>query len=166
MHLETSEKVNLEHVVESVRKILEQNFLLSLSTYLRGSIWTSTVFYSYDKDLNIYFVSDPNTRHSKMLGDNPNVSAAIYSTNFIWGTNIQGIQLQGNCIKLSAPQTLVHGFAYLQRFPIAQKVFSSPEMLLSEKMSARLFQIKPTLIQLYDEVSLSEDDPIQRIIFD
>jgi uncharacterized protein YhbP (UPF0306 family) len=166
MYLESKGKESLEYVLNAIRKIIDDNYLLALSTFAHGTLWTSTVFYSYDEDLNIYFVSDPRTRHCKMIENNPEVSLAIYDTNAIWGTNIQGVQLEGHVKKLSVVQTIAHGSSYLQRFPVAKTIFRSPEMLASDRMAARLYQIKPKIIQLYDEVSLPEDEPIQRVIFD
>lgn len=166
MYLELPGPDGLEHVLNAIRSIAEKNILLSLSTYAQGELWTSTVFYAIDGDFNFYFVSDPETRHCRMMSENPTVSASIYSTDVVWGTNIQGVQLVGVVKQLALPQTMMHGLVYLRRFPVAQSVFSSPEMLLSDKMNSRFYQIAPKLIQLYDEVTLSGDNPIQRVVFD
>jgi len=165
MRLESGEET-IQEVLEAVFAILEKNTLLALSTFADNEIWTCTLFYSYDKDLNMYFVSSPDTRHCQMMSKNNHVSGTIYPPAAVWGTDIQGIQFEALAERVPVPLVPIHGFRYLKRFPVAKKFISSPELLLSDKISDRLYRLTPLLIQLYDEVAIPEGDPIRRIIFD
>ena len=39
--------------------------------------WIATVYYTLDQDLNIYFLSDPNTIHCRQIAKNPKVAITI-----------------------------------------------------------------------------------------
>ncbi len=165
MRLESGQEP-LQKILDAIFAILEKNTLLALSTFAVNEVWTSTVFYAYDKKLNFYFVSEPGTRHCQMIAKNKNVSGAIYPSDSLWGTDIQGIQFEAVAERVPVTSVLFHGAHYLMRFPVAKKFISSPKLLLSDKMAVRLYQITPRLIQIYDEVTITEGEPIRRIIFD
>lgn len=156
---------SVEFVLNTATKILDENSLLTLSTYSDDEIWTSTVFYSFDKHFNFYFVSDPDSMHCKMIAKNNKVAFAIYSTNTIWGTDIQGLQFQGTAERMPIHKILSCGAHYLMRFPVAQKFIESPEILLSDKTSVRLYSIRPTSMQVYDEITFTEGEPYRWIDF-
>lgn len=50
---------------------------MSLATVDEGGPWVSDLIYVFDDALNIYWLSLPDTRHSKALLDNPKVAATI-----------------------------------------------------------------------------------------
>lgn len=152
-----------QEIMAAIFSVFNNNTLLSLSTHADDKIWTSVLFYAYDHDMNLYVITDPNSLHGKMIQKNPNVSGAIYSTNSIWGTNIQGIQFTGIAERVSILSTIAHGEYYLKRFPIARKFISSPELLLSDKMKSRLYSIKLKTIKIYDEINFPDGDPARSI---
>lgn len=156
---------SLEVVLNAINIILKNNTLLSLSTFEVNSIWTSTVFFSYDPDYNIYFISDPKTRHCQMIMNNGKVSGAIYSSKSQWGTDIQGIQFEAQAERVPIFKILSIGAAYLKRFPIAEKFIASPEFFNTDKISSRLYRLTPVMFQIYDEIAF-KPEPIRRIIFD
>jgi len=152
-------------IVSVIKALLEANTLLALSTSIGDVTWTSTVFFSYDDALNIYFISNPATKHCQMIEKNPKISGAIYSSVAEWGTEIQGIQLQGYAARVPLRQAIPCGLRYLKRFPIAGQFIPSAELFTTDKISSRLYQITPSLIQIYDEIAFGDDEPIRRIIF-
>lgn len=164
MKLEKGQE-DLTLLSEAIFDILENNKLLALSTVFEKKIWTSTLFYSFDKEFNMYFVSEPESQHCQMISKNKVVSGAVYSSNSIWGTDIQGVQFEAIAERVSPASTLIHGASYLERFPVARKFFKSPKDFLSKTASVRLYRLVPQLIQLHDEVTIPEGDPIRRIIF-
>lgn len=165
MKLEKGQE-SVQYVFNLILNILKNNTLMSLSTQSEEQLWTSCVFYSYDVDeVKLYFVSSPESIHCKMIHNNSHVSGAIYSTEAVWGTNIQGIQFKGKAELVPAYLAILKGGNYLKRFPIAKKFISSPEIFLDKLSSVRLYCIDIELIQLYDEVNLSGEDCIRRIIF-
>ena len=73
---------------------LENNRLMTLATSEKNIPWAATVFFAYDQDLNIYFISRPETRKTKHLQANPNVSVVVNHHQPKSGL-IKGVQLEG-----------------------------------------------------------------------
>ncbi len=77
-----------------VVEILEKEHLISLATIDDGGVWVSDVIYVFDDDLNIYWMSDPEVRHSEAILKNPQVAGTITISNKNKEPNL-GIQISG-----------------------------------------------------------------------
>lgn len=66
---------------EKAKQILEDNiYCVVASSSKEGEPWISPVFYGYDEDYNIYWISDKDAKHSKLIKNNPQVSIAIFNS--------------------------------------------------------------------------------------
>lgn len=81
-------------------EILEENQYCALATSTENTPWSCTVTYANDKNFNLYFMSDPNSKHTKDFQSNNVVSAVIYDSTQKWGKGL-GVQLAGNVEKIS-----------------------------------------------------------------
>ena len=97
---------------ELVQTILAQGYLMSLGTIDDGGVWVSDVIYIHDDALNIFWLSDPDVRHSIAIRQNPKVSATITVSNNAGepnvGLQVEGIaeKLEGNNLALAAKHRL------------------------------------------------------------
>ncbi len=67
--------------VEKAKQILEDNiYCVVASSTKDGKPWISPVFYGYDEDYNIYWISDKDAKHSDIIRNNPQVSIAIFNS--------------------------------------------------------------------------------------
>lgn len=65
--------------VEKVIKDYIKNVLhMSLGTCVDNKPWVCEVHFAYDDEMNLYFGSDANRRHSQEIAINPNVSGTIH----------------------------------------------------------------------------------------
>lgn len=62
---------------KTIEDYLKEKEIMQLATVKDGSPWICTVNYVPDKNLNLYWMSLRNTRHSKELKANPNTAVAI-----------------------------------------------------------------------------------------
>jgi uncharacterized protein YhbP (UPF0306 family) len=60
-----------------IDEVLAKGHLMSLATLDDGGVWVCHVVYVFDDDLSVYWLSKPDTRHSKALLLNPDVAGAI-----------------------------------------------------------------------------------------
>lgn len=67
---------------------------MSLGTIDDGGVWVSDVIYLHDGDCNLFWLSDPDVRHSRAIRKNPNVAATITVSNNAGEENI-GLQIKG-----------------------------------------------------------------------
>lgn len=124
-------------------QVLEQGYLMSLGIADGGGVWVSDVIYLFDEDLNIYWMSDPDARHSKAIAKHSQVAASItvsvpHAPNF-------GIQVTGNA-------ECIHG----SRWDLAIKHLVKRGKVVPEKVVDILqgdcwYVLRPTLVELIDE---------------
>ncbi|MDP3762541.1 MAG: pyridoxamine 5'-phosphate oxidase family protein, partial [bacterium] len=66
-----------KNIEQLIKEVLNKGYLMSLATLDDGGVWASDVIYVYDDDLNIYWMSYPNVRHSEAILKNPKVAGTI-----------------------------------------------------------------------------------------
>lgn len=90
----------MEHDIGAlVRSILEKGHLLSLATVDEGGPWVSDLVYVFDDDLNIYWLSMPEARHSKAILKHPMVAGTVTISTRSKEPN-EAIQIAGTAEKI------------------------------------------------------------------
>lgn len=74
---------------------------MSLAIQDEGGVWVADVIYIYDDKLNIYWMSDPDVRHSQAILKNSKVAGTITVSGK--GENNLGIQFMGMAEKINGP---------------------------------------------------------------
>jgi len=135
-----------------ILEVLDQTHLMSLAINDSNGPWVADVLFIYDDNLNIYWMSDPATRHSKAIQENNKVAGSItHSTkskeaNF--GIQFNGIaeQLEGVQFKLLVKHLVKRGY---------------PKPKLSQAMKLLdgdcWYKLIPTRIGLIDEKHFGYD---------
>ena len=96
---------------ETIQGILEKGYLMSIATLDDGGVWVSDVIYVFDDEFNLYWMSDPDVRHSKAMLKNNLVSGTV-TINGPGKENL-GIQFSGQASKIDGV-----------RYDLAQKHFA------------------------------------------
>lgn len=66
----------------------------SIATVDDKGVWVNPVYFAWDEEFNLYFISMPRARHMQNIAKNPRVAVAIYKTE--QKGDVIGIQLEGN----------------------------------------------------------------------
>lgn len=109
-------------------EIIQENQYLALATSSENTSWSCTVTYATDENVNIYFMSDPNSRHTKDFQTNNVVSVVVYDSTQEWGKGL-GVQLVGIVEKVSdAEKDFVKKLFFERNYPFggvphAQNIF-------------------------------------------
>ncbi len=106
-----------EEVKKLIVEVLEKGYLMSLGTQDEGGIWVADVIYIFDDEFNLYWISDPDVRHSKAIVKNWQIAGTI-TANGPKEDNL-GIQFSGIAQKIEGA-----------RFDLAKKHYakrSKPE---------------------------------------
>ncbi len=82
-------------------KVLEDGYLMSLGTVDESGVWVADVIYVHDDDFNLYWISLPQTRHSKALGQNSQVACAITANQEVGKE--RALQVTGIAEKVDGP---------------------------------------------------------------
>lgn len=126
-----------------IQEVLEKGYLMSLATVDSGGVWVCDVIYIFDEDLNIYWMSDPNARHSQAVIKNPQMAGTI--TVSAQGENNLGIQFEGISKKIEGA-----------RYDLAVKHFAKRKKLQPAETEDVLqgdswYMLKPKKIELICE---------------
>src|SRR3972149_9880972 len=106
---------------------LGENRLMTLATAENNPPWAASVMFAYDTDLNLYFISDPDTRKAQNLLNNPSVSVAINQHQKTPG-KILGIQLEGTAHMLDKNKSQNELELFKKRFDWADDYLHDPEL--------------------------------------
>ena len=82
-----------------IKDILSKVNKMVLCTVREGRPWAATVFFAYDNDLNLYFFSVKEARHSRDIARNKYVAGAISSEHKrgLAEPFHKGLQFEGMC---------------------------------------------------------------------
>ena len=127
-----------------VIEILDKTHLMSLATIDDGGVWVSDVIFIYDDNLNIYWMSYPDVRHSQAILKNSRVAGTITNTTKFGEKNL-GIQFSGIAEKIDG-----------QRYDLAVKHLTKrnnprPEENDDVLQGDSWYVLTPTKIELIDE---------------
>lgn len=125
-----------------IQDYLIKTHMLHLATYHDNQPWSATVYFASDIDLNLYWLSSVDSRHSQNISKNSKVSGTIVLPH-TYGDKIRGLQLQGTVRKLEETEA-EQGI----------NVFKTKFWVVSQPgQSQACYQLKPNLFVLNDEVN-------------
>src|SRR3989344_2052722 len=119
---------------------LGENRLMTLATAENNTPWAASVMFAYDADLNLYFISEPNTRKIQNLLTNQKGSVAINQFQKSPG-KILAIQLEGVAEMLDKNSNKKELELFKKRFDWAKKFLENHD----------LFKINPKKVYYLDD---------------
>jgi uncharacterized protein len=142
-------------VAESIEAIAAQTTVLSLATSdADGIAHANMAFFALGPDLDLFFVSEPSTRHGRNVSGQPRCSAAIWLSPPEYGEHLQGMQLTGECT-VARDEIAVAAFAaYSGRFPTFGRDPAARESYLAGTAASSLYRFRVSSLTLVDEPRL------------
>jgi uncharacterized protein YhbP (UPF0306 family) len=81
-----------------IADLLAQRISMTIATTSpHGSPRAADVYFASDADLNLYFYSDPASRHSRNILRDPRVAVAVRFESMDWH-EIKGVQIEGTAV--------------------------------------------------------------------
>lgn len=140
-----------------IRETLKDGLILTLSTVSADQPWAATLYYVADDNMNIYWLSKINTRHSQELAANPKTTAAIPLDADPSMPNV-GLQVQGIAGYLGDPAEIESAIRlYANKFGNSEEFVQS---ILSGQDEHKIYKLQPKYIVLLDEKTYPHN-PIQ-----
>ena len=105
----------LEHLS---RRLLDASPLCSLATVTAGGLaHINHMYFGWSPRFEVFWISDPESRHSRNLGLNPSAAITVYDSHQTWGRPDRGIQLSGTASRATGSAVSRGHRAYQARFP-------------------------------------------------
>ncbi|MEX2007458.1 MAG: pyridoxamine 5'-phosphate oxidase family protein [Candidatus Levyibacteriota bacterium] len=141
-----------------VRDYLKEARMMQVATSKDNQPWVCTLYYASDDNQNIYWISKPDTRHSKELMANKKVAVAIpvkFNT-----LTVVGLQVEGEAEEVSnLDEIKKYVKLYSDKFKRGEGWYQD---FLLGKNEHKLYRINPKMFVLFDAVNFP-DNPRQEI---
>jgi uncharacterized protein YhbP (UPF0306 family) len=144
----------------SVLRILASNTLCVLATGGdAGMVHVSTVFFCFDPEFQLYFLSHPESVHCRQLARVPHMAVAVFDSHQVWGQPHAGLQLSGTG-GLADDGDDRPAELYGTRFPRFRE-FARGRLgerpTSTSAATLKLYRFVPRALQILDEWEFGED---------
>lgn len=147
-----------ERLSKSVFRILETVNLCSVATVgpdNEGHI--NAAYFCYTDVLDLYFVSDPATKHCQNIAQSSKIAVAVFDTNQPWGEPIRGLQLFGECHLAGTVESAKALKTHAARFHAYGEYIKALNPLERDKSPYRFYVFRPTSVKILDEPEFGEE---------
>lgn len=141
---------NLELII---RQYIKEGRMLQIATVNGDQPWSCTVYYASDENLNLYWISKPDTRHSKEIQKHSKVAASI-PIKFD-DLTVVGLQLEGDARIVEDKEARDKVKLYSDKFNRGEQWYKD---FIAGKNPHKLYAIKPRLFVLFDRVNFPQND--------
>lgn len=128
-----------------IRDYINQIIHLSLATVKNDRPWVCEVHFSYDQELNFYFVSSRNTRHAQELVANPYVAGNIVTQHFK-DQKVRCVDFEGIATMLDGDEAQAAYNAYIDRYGPSEGLLNE----IQKDGDTRFFKIRVENFYLFD----------------
>ncbi|MFF3517399.1 pyridoxamine 5'-phosphate oxidase family protein [Streptomyces sp. NPDC002573] len=137
----------------SLEELLADNTLFSLATTGPGGAHINTAFFAHDGELNLYFVSERSTQHSRNTASDPRAAATVTRQPPEYGEHLQGVQLSGVVHEARDTETGASAAlaCYQGRFPTFAQDTATQQRFLTGEGSLALYGFRVESLTLLDE---------------
>src|SRR5512145_1259083 len=136
---------------EKALAYLAAHNVMTLSTMGPEGPWAAAVFYS-SRELDLFFVSSPKSRHAGHLQANPKVAAAIHEDYRDWRA-IQGIQLSGTVVRLQGAEREAALACYREKFNFLNNPVAELVPVLEALGKAACYRLTPSELHFIDNAT-------------
>jgi len=140
-----------------VLDFLKDQKLMAVATFGKHP-WIASVYYSFDNDLNLYFLSDPATLHCRQIEQNPQVAVSIADSRQKVIDLKKGLQIYGIAKQISGALKIKHTLrSWKDALNVIDKELTYTNML-KKVIKGRMYQITPKRIKLFDQKLFPVED--------
>ena len=141
--------MNEDELRSEILAFLDAHTVVSLATTGADGAHASSLMYARD-GFSLYWVSDPDSRHSRELEENPGVAATI-APDYQDFRQIRGLQIHGTAQRVRSMTARAKGTAKLTaRYAFLKQFLTGPVELTRQMSKAALYRLDPERFTLID----------------
>lgn len=126
-----------------LKACLESTQFMALATSGPDGLWNHAVYFAWDHDINLYFISKPKSRHMGYIAGNSNVAVAIFSTDQSPTGDVMGLQVRGLAEILPDAHVPSAHEVYFGRAPVIEGIPHELPEFLGPQATWKLVQVRP-----------------------
>lgn len=146
----SEKKTTNEEIIAAAKEIMQNNIVATLCTSVGNETHANNIYFAYNNDLEIVFVSDKDTKHAENIEKNGKVSIVVYNAPVAYGSNHQGVQIQGICTLASGLNLVECWHLYTKRFPVYATMIKNVDQIANKLVKSRIFTVKVTSLKILD----------------
>ena len=148
--------------MKNLKKYFENTKIMVIWTVdEKWNPYSSTVYFGYDEEYNLYFLSNLRGEHAKHILSNWKISAWIINSEKydILDKDKQWLQIQWNCKLIEDDIEAMQWFKYIvKHVPNVEKLWENkPACQVLKEWWHRIFKFKPNKIKIWDEGLYSDE---------
>jgi len=126
--------------------------------------WIAALYYSFDRDLNLYFLSDPATLHCKHIEKNVNVAVAIADSTQHPRVLKKGLQIYGLAKQISDAKKIFHALSLWKKSIGYKGAEISYKNMMKKVIKGRMYKIMPKKIKFFNQELFKVEDGKEPIL--
>lgn len=135
-------RVSRRRLARVARRLLEVAPLCALATVAQGGrAYVNTMYFASNARFDIFWISAPDSHHSRNIRANGRAAVAVYDSRQRWGGRDRGLQVFGRGRELNGRAAAEAGAVYARRFHAGAELLSR----------YRAYRLRPTRLKLFDE---------------
>lgn len=143
---------------EQVLEFLKKHKLMAVATYGKFP-WIASVYYTFDNNLNLYFLSNPRTLHAKQILENKHVAVSIADSHQGINASKRGLQLSGVATQISGINKVAHALKLWK----SNLGIVNPS-LTTKAVTGQMFKITPKRVKLFDQDLFKVKDGLEPVL--
>jgi uncharacterized protein YhbP (UPF0306 family) len=143
--------------MDELRNFLKSQKALSIATY-SGNLWISNVYFACDDDLNFYFISPDNAKHSLQIKENGEVAFSTLWFDESNYSNRKGVQAKGHCSIIESDIEIRKAVKLLgEKFPQFKKEITF-DWIKTNKFWSKVWVIKTKFLKFWNDELYGDDE--------
>ncbi len=137
--------------MQKVQEFIQSQKLMVIAVANGKDVWIANVYFGVDENGALYFVSPEDTKHSKMILNNPNIAFSIAWFDSHNHRNRKAVQGKGICRPTENEEEIATGVKlHNENFPEFKERITV-EWIHYNEWNSKIWVLKPMYIKYWDD---------------
>src|SRR4030067_867488 len=144
-------KLESQSIIQDINDFLKNHGIMTLAVANKGKPWVCTLYYGFDDSMNMYVVTDPNSRHGIIFNQNSQVSFNVFDSDQKITEPKTGVQGEGI---ISQVKGLKANFKALKLWHSANPGIETKitiKDILKKITDTKIYRITPTYLKFFNK---------------
>ena len=143
---------------------LGKHKLMTIATGGKEHPWIACVYYTFDGDLNLYFLSSPETLHCKQIEANKHVAVSIADSRQKVTDKKKGLQIYGAVKQISGMNKVKHALRMWKQVIGVKDPELTYENMMKKVIKGRMYQVTPKRIKFFNQELFDVADGMEPVL--
>ncbi|MEK7570284.1 MAG: pyridoxamine 5'-phosphate oxidase family protein [Patescibacteria group bacterium] len=145
-------------------KFIETQKLMVIASHNKKDIWVANVYFGIDEKATMYFISPKNTKHSRMILENPKIAFSVAWFDPRNHKNRKAVQGLGVCRPAKNLVEIATGVKLLYKKFADLRDILTVKWIMTNSWGTKIWVLKPKYMKYWDD-EMYGDDESKKFIF-